>query len=53
MFESGLEMERLRMVNIGAADAHLFAEIMKDMFETVRTLGPVNLKKLAIAGDIA
>ena len=44
--ESGLEMERLRMVNIGAADARPFAEIIQDMIETVRRLGPSPLKQI-------
>ena len=44
--ESGLEAERLRMVNIGAADARPFAEIIKDMVETVRELGPSPLKQV-------
>ena len=44
--ESGLEMERLRMVNIGAADARPFAEIVQDMVETVRKLGPSPLNKI-------
>ncbi len=39
--EIGLDKERLRMVNIGAADAARFAEIMNDMVKTVRDLGPV------------
>ena len=43
--EIGLERERLRMVNIGAADARQFADIIKDMVETVRKLGPSPLKK--------
>lgn len=43
--ESGLEPERLRMVNIGAADARRFAEIMREMVDTVRKLGPNPLKK--------
>ena len=41
--ESGLEGERLRMVNIGAADARPFVEILKDMIETVRKLGPAKV----------
>ena len=43
--EMGLEKERLRMVNIGAADAVRFAEIMNDMVRTVRKLEPVPGKK--------
>ena len=46
--ESGLEMERLRMVNMGAADARPFAEIMRDMMETVVKLGPSPLKQSRI-----
>ena len=48
--ESGLEMERLRMVNIGAADARPFAEIVQDMVETVRKLGrsPLNQVKTPV-----
>jgi len=42
--ESGLERDRLRMVNIGAADARPFADIMRDMVETIRKLGPNPLK---------
>jgi F420-non-reducing hydrogenase iron-sulfur subunit len=38
--ESGLEMERLRMVNVSSADAPKFAKVMREMAETVKTLGP-------------
>ena len=38
--EAGFEKERLRMINIGAADAHPFVEHIKNMIETVRNLGP-------------
>jgi F420-non-reducing hydrogenase iron-sulfur subunit len=41
--ESGLEMERLRMVNVSAANAPLFTKIVQDMVETVRKLGPACL----------
>jgi coenzyme F420-reducing hydrogenase delta subunit len=47
MLESGLESDRLRMVNMGAADARPFAEIMKDMAETIRKLGQTKVKKMA------
>jgi F420-non-reducing hydrogenase iron-sulfur subunit len=43
--ESGFEMERLRMVNISAAMARPFVEIIKDMVETIRKLGPNPLKQ--------
>jgi coenzyme F420-reducing hydrogenase delta subunit len=38
--ESGLENERLRMVNISAAQGTRFAETIKDMVATIRRLGP-------------
>ncbi len=43
--ETGFEKERLRMVNIGAADARRFVEILQDIIETVRKLGPNPLKQ--------
>jgi F420-non-reducing hydrogenase iron-sulfur subunit len=42
--EIGLDKERLRMVNIGAADARKFANTIKEMVETVRKLGPAPAK---------
>jgi F420-non-reducing hydrogenase iron-sulfur subunit len=43
--EMGWEKERMRMVNIGAADAAPFVEILKDMVDTIKKLGPSPLKK--------
>jgi F420-non-reducing hydrogenase iron-sulfur subunit len=43
--ESGFEPQRLKMVNIGAADARRFVDIVKDMIETVRSLGPNPMAK--------
>lgn len=42
--EIALDKERLRMVNIGAADARKFANTIKEMVETVRKLGPAQAK---------
>ena len=42
--EIGLDKERLRMVNIGAADARKFANTIKEMVEAVRKLGPAQAK---------
>jgi coenzyme F420-reducing hydrogenase delta subunit len=42
--EIGLDKERLRMVNIGAADARKFANTIEEMVETVRKLGPAQTK---------
>ncbi len=43
--ESGLEIERLRMANVSAANGRGFTEIIKDMVETVRKLGPSPLQR--------
>ena len=43
--EAGFEAQRLRMINIGAADARPFVDHIKDMIETVRNLGPNPLAK--------
>jgi len=42
--ESGLEMERLRMVNVSSAMARQLTEHIKDMVDTVRKLGPSPLR---------
>ena len=44
--EIGFESERLRMINIGAADAQPFVSHIKNMIETVRKLGPNPLNKI-------
>jgi F420-non-reducing hydrogenase iron-sulfur subunit len=38
--EIGLEAERLRMVNVSAADARPLTDYITDMVQTVRKLGP-------------
>lgn len=45
--EAGFQEERLRMINIGAADARPFVEHITDMIETVRSLGPNPLNQAA------
>jgi F420-non-reducing hydrogenase iron-sulfur subunit len=47
MAESGLEMDRLRMVNVSAANAPLFSRVVHEMVETVLKLGPSRLNKSA------
>lgn len=42
--ELDIEPERIRMVNLGAADARPFADAIIDMVETVKKLGPANYK---------
>lgn len=44
--ESGLEKERIKMVNVGAADARPFADIINDFVSVIRKLGPVKSKGL-------
>ena len=43
--EVGIEGERLKMFNIGASDAPLFAQAANEMTEKARELGPNPLKK--------
>ena len=38
--EMGVEHERIRMVNVSAASSVRFTEIVKDMADTIRKLGP-------------
>ena len=43
--EVGLEPERIKMYNIGASDAPLFAEAANEMTEVARKLGPNPIHK--------
>lgn len=36
-----IEQERLEMYNLAAAEAHRFCELVREITETVRTLGPI------------
>lgn len=49
MDEMGLESERLRMVNLSAAEAGTFVARVQEMVETVNRLGPSPLRKNASA----
>lgn len=40
MEDFGLEPERFRLEWISSSEAQKFADVMRDMIETVRTLGP-------------
>jgi len=44
--EIGIEKERIRMVNVSAAMARPLADIITDMLETVKKLGPSPLRKV-------
>jgi F420-non-reducing hydrogenase iron-sulfur subunit len=46
--ESGLELERLRMVNISAAMAKNLVDVIFDMVQTIKELGPNPVRKIAI-----
>ena len=52
--ESGLEADRLKMVNVSAAMARLFTEHVCEMAETVQRLGPspLNRAKTAVKQEI-
>jgi coenzyme F420-reducing hydrogenase delta subunit len=43
--EVGIESDRIKMFNIGASDAPLFAQAANEMTEKARELGPNPLKK--------
>lgn len=43
--EAGIEMERLRMVNVSAAGARPLVECIKEFVETVSNLGPIKTKE--------
>lgn len=45
--EAGIEPDRLRMFNVSAGNAPLFARAVKEMAETVRRLGPLHLATYA------
>lgn len=50
--ESGLEVERLRMVNVSAANAPLFAQIANEMVEVVKKLGQARVNKRLVPEEI-
>ena len=43
--EVGIEPERIKMFNIGASDAPLFAKAADEMTDVARNLGPNPVKK--------
>jgi len=45
----GIEKERLRLTWVSASEGREFAEIVKDMVETVRALGPLERSDLRLA----
>jgi len=50
--EIGFEKERLRMVNVSAAMGRPLADIITDMVETVRKLGPNLLRQKDISKEV-
>jgi F420-non-reducing hydrogenase iron-sulfur subunit len=47
--ESGIDKERLRMVNVSAAMATNLVEVMYEMVDNIKKLGPNPLKKEAVS----
>lgn len=45
LYESGIEKERIRMINISAAMARPFIDYINEMIETLKKLGPSPLNK--------
>jgi F420-non-reducing hydrogenase iron-sulfur subunit len=50
--ESGLEVERLRMVNVSAANAPLFVQMANDMVELVKKFGPARINRKVVPEEI-
>ncbi|MBS3816608.1 MAG: hydrogenase iron-sulfur subunit [Candidatus Thermoplasmatota archaeon] len=51
MRDFGVNPERLRLEWISSAEGGKFAEVMKDMTEEIRELGPLDLDGSSIGGD--
>ena len=49
--ESGLEEERIRMINISAAQARPFVDYVNEMLATLKNLGPSPLKDMNPSKD--
>jgi coenzyme F420-reducing hydrogenase delta subunit len=50
--ESGIEKERLRMVNISAAMATTLATVINEMVNTIKELGPNPIRKTNNGTDV-
>jgi len=51
--EIGIEKERLRIVNISAAMARPLADVITDMVETTRKLGPNPIRKAEVQSPMS
>ena len=49
--EYGYDRERLRMTFVSASEGALWAEVVQDMVNTVKKLGPNPLKQASVAGQ--
>lgn len=49
--EYGYDRERLRMTMISASEGAIWAEVVQDMVNTIKKLGPNPLKQTAVAGQ--
>jgi coenzyme F420-reducing hydrogenase delta subunit len=48
LYESGIEPERIRMVNVSAAEARPFVDRLNELIETVKKLGPNPVRGKAV-----
>lgn len=51
MEDFGIDKDRLRLEWISAAEGKKFVETMNDFTERIRTLGPLNLDKVALTNE--
>jgi len=49
--EYGYDRERLRMTFVSASEGALWAEVVQDMVNTIKKLGPNPLKQASAAGQ--
>jgi len=49
--ESGIEKERIRMINISAAGARPFVEQLNDLIEVIKKLGPNPMMMISNAAN--
>jgi Coenzyme F420-reducing hydrogenase, delta subunit len=49
--EYGYDRERLRMTMISASEGAIWAEVVQDMVNTIKKLGPNPLKQAVVAGQ--
>ncbi len=48
----GIEPERLRLTFVSASEGELWAQVVDEFTETVRSLGPLGMDKIASGGEV-